>query len=126
MVSRQGANWAMDAMPWDAPYAPGKAVRLVVDQLQAWDYRPDRKTVTTVMGLLIPAAVADGGRRISVHLADQDHRALILVLSHQDGPDPHDDDALLLRLAGAGVLSCGVDTDPADGGGHRRWALIAL
>ncbi|WP_329127220.1 hypothetical protein [Streptomyces sp. NBC_01465] len=124
MASRQGANWMLDASPWGAPYASGKAVRLVVDQLTSWGYRPDTTTVTAVVNLLVPAALADGGRRISVHLADQDHRALILVLSHHD-LHQGDDDALLHELAAAGVVSCGIDTD-RDGGGHRRWALIEL
>jgi hypothetical protein len=124
MTNRRGANWTLDAAPWAAPSAPGKARRLVVEQLLAWGYRPDADLIGDLLALLVPAAIADGGSRISVHLADQDQRALVLVLSHQTGQAADGDD-ILPRVAALGVASCGVDTDQ-DGGGRRRWALIEL
>ena len=124
MANRRGANWTLDAAPWAASSAPGKARRLAVEQLQAWGYRPDADLVGDLLALLVPAAIADGGSRISVHLADQDQRALVLVLSHQTGQAPDGDD-VLKRIAALGVASCGVDTDQ-DAGGRRRWALIEL
>ncbi|MFE9558153.1 hypothetical protein ACFYOD_32265 [Streptomyces sp. NPDC006703] len=76
------------------------------------------------MTLLARAALTDGGRRISLHLADQDRHALALVLSHQSGHAPEGED--LLREASAlGVVSCGTDTDQEDSG-RRRWALTDL
>jgi hypothetical protein len=74
--------------------------------------------------LLARAALSDGGRRISLHLADQDRQALILVLSHRAGHAPEGED-LLREVTGLGVVSCGTDTDQEDGG-CRRWALTDL
>lgn len=67
---------------------------------------------------------AGEGARLSVHLADQDEHALILVLSHQHEQDPTDH-SLLHQLAGLGVVSCGVDTDQ-EHGGRRCRALLAV
>ncbi|WP_244308853.1 hypothetical protein [Streptomyces monomycini] len=90
-------------------------------QLQDWGYRPDSEAVGTMVALMVEAAVGDGGQRISLHLADQDQQALVLVLSHQPGPAP--DDTLLPRLAGLGASSCGTDSAPD---GRRLWALLDL
>ncbi|MFI6475442.1 hypothetical protein ACIBL5_35005 [Streptomyces sp. NPDC050516] len=67
--------------------------------------------------LLSWAALGGGGRRIRLHLADQDHQALILLLSHQAGHAPEDED-LLRKVTALGVISCGADTDQE--GGDRR------
>ncbi|MFE9406578.1 hypothetical protein ACFYNY_33275 [Streptomyces sp. NPDC006530] len=98
-------------------------------KLAEWGYRPTgakADDITAVTELLALAALKDGGRRISLHLADQDHQALILVLSHQQnhaqGPGGED---LLRRVTGLGVVSCGTDTDEGDGG-CRRWAVTDL
>lgn len=76
-----------------------------------------------VVTALVTAAVGEG-TRLSIHLADQDEHALVVVLSHQHGQAPTDD-GLLHELAGLGVVSCGVDTDQ-EHGGRRRWALLAM
>ncbi|WP_406349160.1 hypothetical protein OHA44_36365 [Streptomyces sp. NBC_00144] len=119
MANRRGANWTLEARPW----APAKACRLVAAQLEEWDYQPDPETLDMVVGALVTAAAGEGAR-LSVHLADQDGHALVLVLSHQHGQAPTDD-ALLHKLAGLGVVSCGVDSDQ-EHGGRRRWALLAV
>ncbi|MFD5428815.1 hypothetical protein [Streptomyces sp. NPDC127084] len=125
IANRRVANWALDARPWAASSAGPKAARHVAGQIEAWGYRPARAAkAAELTERLVAAALKDGGRRISVHLADQNQQALILVLSHQAGPPPADDE-LLTELANIGVVSCGVDTD-RDGGGQRRWALIQL
>lgn len=67
-------------------------------------------------------AVADGGRRVSVHLADQDRQALIVALSHWAGAAPGDG-SMLPELAALGAVSCGTDT-AADG--RRVWAVLDL
>ncbi|MFE2936577.1 hypothetical protein [Streptomyces sp. NPDC059278] len=123
MANRRGANWTLDTR-WAAASAPTKAQRLVGDQLKGWGYRPDTDQVDGLLDLLVTEAIGDGGNRISVHLADQEQRALILVMSHQDRQAPESDD-FLTRVAALGVASCGVDTDPEEGG-RRRWALIEL
>lgn len=121
IANRRAANWTLENAPWTPP----KAGRAVVAKLRSWGYplRDDHRAAE-LTARLVTAALEDGGRRISVHLADQDQQALILVLSHQPGR-PTLDDAVLTEVAGLGVVSCGTDTD-RDGDGCRRWALIQL
>jgi hypothetical protein len=118
MTNRQGVNWPMESQPWSA----NTARRRVVTQLRDWGYAADHKAAGDVTALLVDAAVGDGGTRVSVHLADQNRQALILVLSHQPGQAPTDD-ALLPRIAELGVAVCGTDTAED---GRRRWAVIDL
>ncbi|MDJ0342243.1 hypothetical protein QMK19_03455 [Streptomyces sp. H10-C2] len=118
MTNRQGVNWPLEAQPWSAL----KARRRVVAQLRDWGYGANHAAAGDVTALLVDAAVGDGGTRVSVHLADQNRQALILVLSHQ--PDlAVGDEAVLPRLAELGASSCGTDTAPD---GRRRWAVIDL
>ncbi|MFI1826159.1 hypothetical protein ACH41E_06830 [Streptomyces sp. NPDC020412] len=90
--------------------------------LQGWGYRPAGDSVAAVVTLLVGAAVADGGRRVSVHVADEDAVAAIAVLSHRPCA-PGDDQPTVLRRIGTldGVLSCGTDAAPD---GRRVWALL--
>ncbi|MEV5942184.1 hypothetical protein [Streptomyces sp. NPDC051994] len=123
IANRRAANWTLENAPW----SPAKAARYVVGKLAEWGYRLDgdrESDITAMTVLLARSALSDGGRRISLHLADQDHQALILLLSHQAGHAPEGED-LLRELTALGVVSCGTDTDQADGG-CRRWALTAL
>ncbi|MGI5484884.1 hypothetical protein [Streptomyces lavendofoliae] len=125
IANRRAANWTLDAQPWAAKSAGSKAARNVGDKLTGWGYRPvPARHASDLTQRLVDAAIGDGGARISVHLADQDQQALILVLSHQPTQDTPDQQ-LLHNLASMGVVSCGVDTD-RDGAGRRRWALIDL
>ncbi|MCX5231456.1 hypothetical protein [Streptomyces sp. NBC_00233] len=72
------------------------------------------------MRLLVGAAAADDGRRISVHLADQDDMLLIADLSHTSC-EP--DEAVLSDLAAVpGTASCGTD---ASEDGRRVWAVLS-
>ncbi|MFI1826166.1 hypothetical protein ACH41E_06865 [Streptomyces sp. NPDC020412] len=98
------------------------AVRRVTETLRDWGYRPDGDSVAAVVTLLVGSAVADGGRRVSVHVADEAAVAAIAVLSHRPGA-PADDQAAVLRRIGTidGVLSCGTDAAPD---GRRVWALL--
>lgn len=126
IANRRAANWTLDAQPWASKSAGPKAARQVLGKLGDWGYRlPADTPVGTLTTTLVQAALADGGTRISVHLADQDHQALILVLSHQPGQACPDDGLLHQLAAHAVVSSCGTDTDREDGG-RRRWALIDL
>ncbi|MFB6952248.1 hypothetical protein ACFCXP_21690 [Streptomyces niveus] len=54
-------------------------------------------------------ALNGGGRRVSLHLADQDRQALILVLSHRAGLAVTDQ-RVLPAVAALGATSCGADT----------------
>ncbi|MEE1809068.1 hypothetical protein [Streptomyces sp. BE133] len=123
MRNRRGTNWKLESAPW----AVGIARRKIAAQLGEWGYRPDQVALDAVTGLLVAAAVTDSGRRISVHLSDQDRQACILVLSHQaaltPGQAPDGDDVLHQITAVAGVTGCGTDTGPD---GRRTWAVISL
>ncbi|MEU6016888.1 hypothetical protein ABZ826_23420 [Streptomyces sp. NPDC047515] len=126
MRNRRGVNWTLESAPW----AAGIAKRKVAAQLGEWGYRAApavAEAVAAVTGLLVTAAVADTGRRISVHLSDQDRQACILALSHQadltPGHAPDGDDVLHQITAQAGVTGCGTDTGPD---GRRIWAVVNL
>ncbi|MEU6934985.1 hypothetical protein AB4225_36125 [Streptomyces sp. 2RAF24] len=45
---------------------------------------PADPVLEEVVRLLVSAAVSDGGKRVGVYLADQNHRILIAALSHTD------------------------------------------
>ncbi|MEU2248318.1 hypothetical protein [Streptomyces sp. NPDC019224] len=123
MCNRRGANWTIESAPW----AAGVARRKVTEQLTEWGYRPDAEAIESVTGLLVNAAVADGGRRVSVHVSDQDQQACILALSHHTpaaaGHEPGGDDILHQVTAVSAVTGCGTETG-ADG--RRIWAVISL
>ncbi|MEU9849213.1 hypothetical protein [Streptomyces sp. NPDC047985] len=119
-------NWTLESAPW----AVGKARTAVLGQLGKWKYRlaPDTvAAVEAVTTLLVEAAVADGGTKVSVHLSDQDGQACILALSHHAAlPAGHDDggeDVLHQITAHRTVTGCGTDTGQD---GRRIWAVIGL
>lgn len=126
MRNRRGVNWTLESAPWAAPTAR----RRVLAQLHAWGHHIAPAMVTTVeevTTLLVQAAVADTGRRISVHLSDQDGQVCVLLLSHQadltPGHAPDGDQVLHQVTAQTGVTGCGTDTGPD---GRRLWAVIDL
>ncbi|GAA0501048.1 hypothetical protein [Streptomyces olivaceiscleroticus] len=116
IANRRCANWTLEAQPW----TPAGATRRVVQQLTTWGYRPD-DTVGAIVRELTTTAVQAGGRRISIHLADQHRQVLVLVLAHQ--PVAEADESALHRIAELGVASCGTDHGPD---GLRVWAVIDL
>ncbi|MFF4173807.1 hypothetical protein [Streptomyces sp. NPDC001744] len=115
--ARRAANWALTAYPWTATQTLGK----VTGTVRAWGYvHPDDENLAAAVRLLVGAATADHGRRISVHLADQDGMLLIAVLSHT-GSEP--DETILTDLAAVpGTASCGTD---ASEDGRRVWAVLS-
>ncbi|MFF5391974.1 hypothetical protein ACFY5H_27140 [Streptomyces sp. NPDC013012] len=115
--ARRAANWALTAYPWTA----AQAVDKVTGTVRTWGYaHPDDENLAATVRLLVDAATADHGRRISVHLADQDDMLLIAVLSHT-GSEP--DEAVLADLAAVpGTASCGTD---ASADGRRVWAVLS-
>lgn len=117
MANRQGATWSLEAQPW----AGKKAVGEVAARLTKWGLRQP-KALDEVVHFLIATVTADGGRHVSLHLAEQDHQALILALSHQ--PEPADlGDTVLPRLHELGAISCGTELTPE---GRQVWALLDL
>lgn len=126
MRNRRGRNWVHESNRW----APAKAQAAVAAQLVEWGHRPSEAVgdaVKAVTLLLVEAAVADGGARVSVHLSDQDGQACILALSHHPGLADSPDDAVegvLHRItAHRPVTGCGTDAGPD---GRRIWAVIDL
>ncbi|SCE57954.1 hypothetical protein GA0115261_108663 [Streptomyces sp. OspMP-M43] len=116
--NRRSANWSLEAAAW----SPRKASGFVLGRLHEWGYREADETVAALTELLVLTAVADGGRRVSVHLADQKRQALIVALSHQPGLAAADT-RVLPELTRLGAVSCGTDT--ADDG-RRVWAVLDL
>ncbi|MFJ6238966.1 hypothetical protein ACIQH0_33345 [Streptomyces griseus] len=116
--NRRAANWTLEAAPWSA----GKASGFVLGRLHEWGYREADMVALALTELLVRTAVADGGRRVSVHLADQNRQALIVALSHQPGLAVADT-AVLPELNRLGAVSCGTDTAED---GRRVWAVLDL
>jgi hypothetical protein len=117
MANRQGATWSLEAQPW----AGKKAAAHVTDRLTKWGLRHPTG-LDEVVHFLIATVVNDGGRHISLHLAEQNRQALILALSHQ--PTPADlGDTVLPRLHALGAVSCGTEVTPQ---GRQVWALLDL
>ncbi|ATZ29175.1 hypothetical protein SLAV_37050 [Streptomyces lavendulae subsp. lavendulae] len=101
-------------------WAPAKAVRQVLGTVRGWGYPDlDEDDLERVVRVLVTAAVEDGGKRLSVHLGDQDHKVLVAVLSHTTGAP---DQAVLGTVATlATVDSVGTDTGED---GRRMWAVL--
>lgn len=114
--NRRVSNWALPGDGWAAK----KATNHVVETVRSWGYTcPGDAAIERTVHLLVGAAVSDQGRRISVHLADQDDLLLVLVLSHT-AAEPAGD--VLTQLAAVpSTSSCGHD---ASSEGRRVWALL--
>ncbi|MFD9565806.1 hypothetical protein [Streptomyces sp. NPDC059994] len=119
LANRRCVNWPMESAPWTA----NAAQRRIVDQLRAWGYCPDATAVKHVVTALMAPAVADAGQRISVHLADEQGQACILVLSHQHTSDTPTEPTLATVADCPSVAACGTDRAPD---GTRLWAVIDL
>ncbi|MFJ9352469.1 hypothetical protein [Streptomyces sp. NPDC101237] len=117
MRNRRGASWPLEAAPW----APGQASRRVSAQLSRWHLAPVT-TVDEAVRLLAATVVEDGGRRISVHLCEQDHTALVLCLGHQQTQAGAATD-LLTELRALGADSCGTEMTAE---GRQVWALFPV
>ncbi|MGW6574432.1 hypothetical protein ACWGAN_20005 [Streptomyces sp. NPDC054945] len=110
------------ALPFRADeWAPAKAAVQALAVVRGWSYPElDEQDMETAVKLLVAAAVKDGGRRVSVHLADQAEKILVVALSHQPGAAPEGEVFAALQAL-ATVDSCGDDL--ADDG-RRLWALL--
>ncbi|MFF3313613.1 hypothetical protein [Streptomyces sp. NPDC002952] len=119
MKNRQGAAWTLEAQPW----APGKAFAEVTGRLDKWSLRAPA-FLEPLVRQLVTTVVADGGRHVSLHLAEQNNQILLLALSHQTDPAlrPLSDD-VLTTLRELGAASCGTE---ATAEGRQVWALLDL
>ncbi|MFI5868253.1 hypothetical protein [Streptomyces sp. NPDC051546] len=116
MQNRRVHNWVLPADRW----AAGKATRRVLEAVRSWGYTSPRDTaIEDTVHLLVGATVADQGKRISIHLADQNDLVLVLVLSHT-AAEP-DEDVLTQLAAVPGTTSCGTESGTE---GRRVWALL--
>ncbi|MER7043388.1 hypothetical protein [Streptomyces jumonjinensis] len=115
MANRQGAAWTLEARPW----AEARAVRNVERQLTRWGL-PMPAGLEAVVRLLVSTTAADGGRHISLHLAEENRRILALALSHRADPPPLSE-GVLTRLQGLGALSCGTESTVE---GRQVWAVV--
>lgn len=104
------------------PWAARKAAAQAVSMVRSWGYpHLDGADLEAVVVRLVGVAVADGGRRVSVHLADQDRQVLVMVLSHHAQECPPDETLLGELAVVRTVVSCGSDTAED---GQRLWALL--
>ncbi len=94
----------------------------MLHRLHEWGHREVGHSFAELTELLVRTAVADGGRRVSVHLADQGRQALSVALSHRPERTVTDD-AVLPELTRLGAVSCGMDTAED---GRRVWAVLDL
>lgn len=117
MRNRRGASWVLEAAPW----APGKASAYVTAQLTGWNLTAPA-SLDQVVRLLTATAVDGGGRRVSVHLSEQNAMALILCLGHQPAQTGEATD-VLAELRDLGADSCGTETTAE---GRQVWALLPL
>ncbi|MFC8705832.1 hypothetical protein ACFUIV_27110 [Streptomyces anulatus] len=119
---------------WAVTPGQGAATRVgreVVTALHQWGYRPKGDQPQKVVELLLRSAAEDGGRRISLHLADDEDRnqVMLLALSHRQDMPPGDDDQVLREdehmraLVILGPRDVGVETGPS---GRRWWAGLDL
>ncbi|CAL9338013.1 hypothetical protein SUDANB120_00209 [Streptomyces sp. enrichment culture] len=114
--NRRTAALAFRADRW----AAGKAARQVVEAVRGWGYAGACEgDVEQVVRALVGAAVADGGKRLSVHLGDQEGKILVAVLGHVPGAP---DDGVLAQVA-ALAATCAVGTDTGEDG-RRLWAVL--
>ncbi|MFH7596440.1 hypothetical protein WDV06_15240 [Streptomyces racemochromogenes] len=118
VTNRRARVLTFRADQWAAKKAAAQAALAAAD----WDYPllDEHDFLKTVHGL-VRTAVAAGGKRVSVHLADQDDKILVMVLNHQtDGQDEAGAvpaEVVVLRT----VDACGTHTDHD---GHAWWALL--
>lgn len=118
VTSRRTRVLAFRADRWAAKKAAAQAALAVAE----WDYPllDEHDFLRAVHGL-VDTAVAAGGKRVSVHLADQDNKILVMVLNHQAG----EQEVVGAVPAEVAVLrtidACGANTDHD---GHAWWALL--
>lgn len=105
----------MESRPW----AETKAVERVVDQPKRWTLNAPRH-LNDVVRELMRTVLRDGGRRVGLHLGEQNRQILALVLSHQAGRESALD-PVLSRLQELGVVSCGTEASTE---GRQVWAVV--
>ncbi|MFF9496593.1 hypothetical protein [Streptomyces flaveolus] len=93
----------------------------MAQQLTGWGFAAPAQ-LEPVVRLLVATVVADGGRRISLHLSEQNGLVLVLCLSHQRTAERETTD-MLAALHDLGTDSCGTEMTAE---GRQVWALLPL
>ncbi|MFF3215742.1 hypothetical protein ACFYYB_34585 [Streptomyces sp. NPDC002886] len=115
--NRQTAVLTFRADQW----AAAKAGRQALATVRGWGYPAlDADDLAAAVNLLVNTVVKDGGKRVSVHLADQEQKVLVLVLGHMPDPGPTEN---ILGSLGALRTVDSWGTDAAEDG-RRVWALL--
>ncbi|MGW7079815.1 hypothetical protein [Streptomyces sp. NPDC054866] len=117
MKNRQGAAWNLEAQPW----AGAKAFKEVSGRLTKWGVHVPEH-LESLLRHMVTIVVADGGRHVSVHMAEQNHQVLILALSHQPTDKPAGED-VLPRMLELGAVSCSAEMTAE---GRQVWAVLDL
>lgn len=117
MKNRPGAAWTLEAQPW----AGAKAYKEISAKLTQWKIRPPQGLEALVRHMLA-TVVADGGRHVSVHLAEQSRQLLILALSHQATAGAIGED-VGPRMLELGAVSCSTEMTAE---GRQVWAILDL
>ncbi|MFC8124462.1 hypothetical protein [Streptomyces sp. NPDC057302] len=117
MKNRPGVAWTLEAQPW----AGAKAYKEISTKLIKWNLRAPAGLEALVRHM-VATVVADGGRHVSVHLAEQSRQLLILAMSHQAkaGAISEDVGARMLEL---GAVSCSTEMTAE---GRQVWAILDL
>ncbi|MGW0315159.1 hypothetical protein [Streptomyces flavidovirens] len=90
-------------------------------KLAKWGMRTP-EALEALVGQLVATVVTDGGRHISLHLAEQDGQILVPAFSHR--PHPSQLEAgFLARLRDVGAVSCGTEMTAE---GRPVWAVLGL
>ncbi|MET9605916.1 hypothetical protein ABZZ17_12725 [Streptomyces sp. NPDC006512] len=115
--NRQTVALAFRADPW----TPKRAAARALATIRGWGYPGlAEHDLERAVLLLVEAVVKDGGKRVSLHLGDQDEKILVIALSHRPGTSREGE--LFDELGALATLdSCGDDL--ADDG-RRLWALL--
>ncbi|MFF3014728.1 hypothetical protein [Streptomyces sp. NPDC057939] len=118
VAGRRAKVLAFRADRWAAKKAAAQAALAVAE----WDHPllDEHDFLKTVHGL-VNTAVAAGGKRVSVHLADEDDKILVMTLNHRS--DERDDVGTVPAEVAAlrTVAACGAHVDHD---GHAWWALL--
>ncbi|GGV67994.1 hypothetical protein GCM10010277_76950 [Streptomyces longisporoflavus] len=117
MKNRPGAAWQLESRPW----AGARAYKEVSARLAKWGMRaPDH--LESLLRHMVAVVVADGGRHISVHLAEQNRQILLLALGHRRSDIAVGDD-VLPRMLELGAVSCSAEMTAE---GRQVWAVLDL
>jgi len=119
---------------WAVTPSSGAAARVgqeVATALHQWGYRPKDNQPQQAVELLLRSAAQDGGRRVSLHLADDEERNQVMswrsatarTCRRATTTQALRDAEHMRALAALGIRDVGMETAPS---GRRWWAGLDL